>query len=107
MVDYQPISLCNVLYKLISKLVANRLEALISLLISDVQNAFMPKRQITDNILVAYKVIHFLRMKNKGKQLFISLKLDMSKTYDCVELDYLDCTQTGFSFPNCAMNLIM
>lgn len=54
-------------------------------LISDFQIAFMLKRQITDNILMAYEVIHFLKRKNNDKQGYMSLKLDMSKAYDRVK----------------------
>lgn len=51
----------------------------------------MPRRKISDNIPVAYEVIHFLRRKNKGNQGFMSLKLDISKAYDHIECKYLDC----------------
>lgn len=64
-------------------------------------------RQITDNILVVYEVIHFLNRKNKGHEGYMSLKLDMSKTYDCVEWDYLECILKFFEFPNQIINLIM
>lgn len=70
-------------------MVTNRLKVLLPSLKSDTQSVLVPGRQIIDNILVAYEVIHFLRRKNKGSQGFISLKLDMSKSYDWVEWDYL------------------
>ncbi|KAL0408380.1 UNVERIFIED_CONTAM: putative mitochondrial protein [Sesamum radiatum] len=44
---------------------------------------------ITDNILVAYEVNHFLKNTRRGKEYFIALKLDMSKAYDCVKWSFL------------------
>lgn len=85
MANFYPISLCNIIYKLISKVIANRLTLVLPLLISETQSAFVAGRQITDNILIAYELIHFLRKKTRGKQGFMSIKLDINKAYDRVE----------------------
>lgn len=84
MTELRPISLCNVVYKIISKVLANRLKQVIDPIISDTQSAFIPGRLITDNIMVAYELMHFMKRKTKGKQRWMALKLDMSKTYDRV-----------------------
>lgn len=83
--DFHLISLCNVVYKLMAKVLANRFKAILPRIIYPTQSAFVPGRLISNSILLAYKIMHFLNHKRQGKELFIFLELDISKAYGRVE----------------------
>ena len=85
MTEFRPISLCNVVYKLISKTLANRLKSNLPHIIMENQSTFTSDRLISDNVLVAFELMHYLKHKKKRKDSFMSIKLDMSKAFDRVE----------------------
>jgi hypothetical protein len=89
MKDLRPIALCNVLYKMVSKLLANRLKECLEKCVSKEQSAFVEGRSILDNALIAIEVIHALKRKTRGVKGDLALKIDISKAYD--KVDWVSC----------------
>ncbi|KAM6541640.1 hypothetical protein CsatB_006087 [Cannabis sativa] len=82
---FWPISLCTTMYKVISKVLANRLKLVLDNIISPFQSAFISGRIIFDNILIAQEIIHAINNRKHGKRGWAALKLDMAKAFDRVE----------------------
>ena len=85
MAEFRPISLYNLIYKLISKTLADHLKNLLPQIITENQSAFTFDQLIIDNVLVAFKLMHYLNHKTLGKDGYMAAKLDMSKAFDRVE----------------------
>jgi hypothetical protein len=79
--DFRPISLCNLCYKIISKIIANWIKPILSRSLSEEQLGFLQGRRIQDAIGTVHGCLHSIK-KKKSKSLV--LKLDLKKAYDCI-----------------------
>ena len=104
--DFRPISLCNVSFKIITKLLVNRIKPLMPTLIGPAQTSFVPGRHITDNIVLAQEVIHTMKTK-KGKKGQMAIKIDLSKAYDMLWLDFIQDTLMDVGLPSNLISVIM
>lgn len=109
MKHFRPISSCNVIYKICSKVLANRMRGFFEEIISEEQSAFVPVWLITDKLLTAYECINYLKRK-KGAKGPCTIILDMAKAYDRVEWSYLEgiMLKLGFhvEFVQCIMRCV-
>jgi hypothetical protein len=87
--DFRPISLCNVIYKVVPKCLVNRIHPILQDLIKPVQSAFVPGMMITDNVLIAFECLHAMEQGSRKCKEFGALKLDLTKAYDHVNWGYL------------------
>ena len=88
--QYHPISLNNVLYRVFSKVLPNKLKKILPHVIFEHQSAFMMELLISDNIMVAFKNLHYIRNHSTGNIGYMALELDMSKTYDSMEWEHME-----------------
>ncbi|KAL0444908.1 UNVERIFIED_CONTAM: hypothetical protein Slati_2213500 [Sesamum latifolium] len=95
--EFRPISCCNVLYKVITKILVQRMRGILDKLISPSQNAFAPGRSIGDNILLAQELFYGYNQQHLPPR--CALKVDHRKAYDTVEWDFLRAVLILFGFP--------
>nr|GEY14494.1 RNA-directed DNA polymerase, eukaryota, reverse transcriptase zinc-binding domain protein [Tanacetum cinerariifolium] len=103
--DFRPIACCNVLYKCISKVLTNRIKSGLKKVVSINQSAFIPGRNIQDNILLTQELLKGYNRKNGPKR--CALKIDLQKAYDTVSWSFLKTILERFGFHDVMINWIM
>jgi exonuclease III len=93
--QFRPIALCNVIYKLLTKVIARRLKPILPTIISPEQSGYIEGRQILDSVILAHEVIHSLQ---KTKTPGMLLKLDLSKAFDKISWEYMKELLLAFGF---------
>lgn len=86
---FRPINRCNFKYKIISKILANRLKSILPNLITFFQSVFVSGRFIHDNTFIAHEIFHHLKTNKAGGREECAMKLDMNKAYYRVEWTFL------------------
>ncbi|KAK9984141.1 hypothetical protein SO802_033666 [Lithocarpus litseifolius] len=96
---YRPISLCNTVYKIVTKIIVARLRPLLPGLVSPLQTAFVPGRKGFDNAIIVQEIIHSMSRK-RGSGGSMATKIDLEKAYDRLEWSLIRDTLTLFKIPN-------
>lgn len=104
--QFRPIGLCNVAYKIITKVIVNRLKPVLPFLISNTQASFVPRRQITDNVVIMQEVLHTMR-KKQGKKGLRAIKIDFEKAYDRLRWSFILDTLLQMNIPYLLVTVIM
>ena len=102
---FRPISLCNFYYKIISKIIVNRMRPLLSKIIDLSQVAFVPNHWIAKNVFLAQEIVHSFK-KSKRKKGSVGFKLDFHKAYDYLEWDFIIKVLGALGFNQNVSNLI-
>ncbi|KAJ9560832.1 hypothetical protein OSB04_005992 [Centaurea solstitialis] len=103
--DFRPIACCNVLFKCISKIIVQRMKGSLGGLVDVNQSAFIPNRQISDNILLAQELMRGYHLQRGIKR--CAFKIDIQKAYDTVNWSFLEFILMRFGFHPCMVHWIM
>ncbi|GKV47795.1 hypothetical protein SLEP1_g54657 [Rubroshorea leprosula] len=103
---FRPITLLNVAYKVLSKVLVNRLRPYLQELIGPFQSSFLAGRSTIDNIVLTQEAVHSIRHR-KGKKGAIILKIDLHKAFDSVSWGFLEKVLLDFNIPPTLVKLIM
>lgn len=96
--NYRPISHCNTIYKIISKVIVARLRPDLGKIISLMQAVFVPNRKGVDPATIVQELLHSLNLK-KGKRGYMAIKIDLEKAYDKIEWSFVRDTLALFNIP--------
>ena len=104
--NYRPISLCNTVYKMVTKIIVARIRPMLDKLVSPIQSAFVPGRKGVDNAIIVQELIHTIS-KKKGGVRYLAVKVDLEKAYDKLEWSFIKETLLKANFPRELIDLIM
>ena len=103
---YRPISLCNTIYKIVTKIIIQRLRPFLDKLVSPLQAAFVSGRKGLDNMIIVQALIHMMSTK-KGNQGYMAIKIDLEKVYNRLEWQFIQDVLTLYNLPQDTIKLIM
>lgn len=104
--QFQLISLCTVPYKLLTKVIVNRLKPVMPLLVEENQTNFIGGRHIIDNVVIAQEVVHSMHIK-KEKMGWMAITIDLEKAYDRLWWSFIENTLKEARIPWNIIQLIM
>jgi exonuclease III len=100
---FRPISLCNASYKIMAKLLANRIKPLLKRMITSFQGGFVEGRHIQDNVIQVQEIVHSSIHRNEKGML---IKLDMANAFDRVNRSFLYRVLLSFGFSSQFVQMI-
>jgi len=103
---FRPISLCNIIYKMVTKILFHWLKHLMPSLVSPSQTAFIAGRKGTDNVITAQELVYTIEQK-KGKEGFMIIKVDLEKAYDRLEWSFVRSMLVSLGFHSNIVELIL
>lgn len=104
--QFRPISLCNVSYKIVIKMLVNRLKSVFPFIVVENQVSFVPGRHLQDNVVVLWEILHSMR-RRKAKKSQMVLTIDLEKAYDQLRWDFIKETLVQVGFPSNWIEVIM
>ena len=104
---FRPIILCNVIYKVISKVLVHKLKPIIHKLVSPIKNAFIPGQLLSNKCLITHELVNMIKKRIRRGEFLVGFKIDMYKAYDMVNWHFLGWLLDTMNFPTKFRHWIM
>lgn len=105
--QFRPMGLCNIVYKVVTKVLVNRLKPVLPSLISPTQCSFVTNRQITDNVIIVQEMLHTMRRKQGKKKGTMVIKIDFEKAYDRLRWPFIRESLLELRLPQQLVDVVM